>query len=66
MQGLAVVRGGSVGPWTASHCTVTAGVTIGRSCLIAANSAVTKSFSSGSMIAGVPGRLVRVILEESA
>ncbi|WP_421874973.1 acyltransferase [Marinoscillum sp.] len=44
------------GTWIGSQSSITAGVTIGRSCLIASGAVVTKSFSDGWIIGGVPAK----------
>ena len=35
------------------------GVTLGKNCIVGANSVVTKSFDAGSVVAGVPAKLLR-------
>lgn len=42
------------GTWVASHCVIAAGVVVGRSNLIAANSVVTRNTPDNSVQAGVP------------
>lgn len=51
----------SVGPlsWVGAGATVIEGVTIGKNCLIAAGSVVTKSVPDNSMMAGVPAKLIK-------
>ncbi len=48
----------AIGPgcWLASSVTVTAGVHIGRGCLICANAVVTKDVPDYAIMAGVPAR----------
>lgn len=46
------------GTWIASNVVITAGVTIGECCLIAAGSVVTKDFESFSIIGGVPAKKI--------
>ena len=38
------------------------GVSLGENCVVGANSVVTKSFESGSVIAGAPARLLRSVV----
>lgn len=45
--------------WIASHSVVLAGVTIGHGSVIAAGTVVTKSVPPYSIVAGVPGRVIR-------
>ena len=44
------------GTWIAANVTVTAGVSVGSSCLLAAGSVVTKDVSNGAMVGGVPAK----------
>jgi acetyltransferase-like isoleucine patch superfamily enzyme len=45
--------------WIGSKVTILDGVVIGDGCVIAAGAVVTKSIPSGSIIAGVPARVIR-------
>jgi acetyltransferase-like isoleucine patch superfamily enzyme len=47
------------GCWIGAKVTVTDGVKIGRRCVVAAGSVVTRSFPAHSVIGGVPARLIR-------
>ncbi|MFL5496256.1 MAG: acyltransferase [Gemmatimonadales bacterium] len=47
------------GSWLGINVSVLAGVTLGRNCVVAANSVVTTSFPDGSVIGGAPARLLR-------
>lgn len=47
--------------WLGEKCSVLKGVTLGSDCLVAAHAVVTKSFPSGSVVAGVPARLIRTL-----
>jgi acetyltransferase-like isoleucine patch superfamily enzyme len=47
------------GCWLGINVCVLAGVTLGRNCVVAANSVVTSSFPDGSVIGGAPARLLR-------
>ncbi len=49
------------GTWLGAHVTVTSGVTIGRGCLIAAGSVVTKNVPDDAVVGGVPGRILRTL-----
>lgn len=47
--------------WIGSKVTILDGVEIGDGCVIAAGAVVNKSFPSGSVIAGVPARIIQEI-----
>ncbi|MEM9202367.1 MAG: acyltransferase [Actinomycetota bacterium] len=44
--------------WLGQNAVVLKGVTLGERCIVAANAVVTKSYPDGSIIGGVPGRLL--------
>jgi len=46
------------GAWLATGCTVTAGVRLGRCCLVCANSVVTKDTPDHAIMAGTPARQI--------
>lgn len=48
--------------WIGSKVTILDGVTIGENCVIAAGSVITKSVESNSVVAGVPGRVLKKII----
>lgn len=50
--------------WIGSKVTVLDGVNIGDNCVIAAGSVVNRSFPAGSIIGGVPARLIRNYLKD--
>lgn len=50
--------------WICSSVTITAGVTIGKNCVIGAGSVVTKDIPDDSLAYGVPCQVVRKIDEE--
>lgn len=52
------------GTWVASGVTITAGVVVEKSCLVAAGSVVTKSFEKDSIIAGVPAKKIGNVSEK--
>ncbi|SDD39675.1 Hexapeptide repeat of succinyl-transferase [Mucilaginibacter pineti] len=45
--------------WVGAGVTILAGVTIGEGCVIAAGSIVTKTIAPHSVVAGVPGRILK-------
>lgn len=47
------------GTWLGSHCTITSNVKIGKGCLIAAGSVVTKDVEDHSVVGGVPAKLIK-------
>lgn len=51
--------------WIGAKVTVTDGVKVGRHCVIAAGSVVTRSFPDYAVIGGVPARLIRAIGEKA-
>jgi acetyltransferase-like isoleucine patch superfamily enzyme len=52
--------------WLGCNVTVLKGVSLGDSCVVGANAVVTTSFPAGSVLAGVPARVLkRLPIEES-
>ncbi|MEB6201983.1 acyltransferase [Mammaliicoccus fleurettii] len=47
------------GTWIAAHSTVKQGITIGRGCLVAANSSVTKNVNDYTVVGGVPAKFIK-------
>jgi acetyltransferase-like isoleucine patch superfamily enzyme len=47
------------GSWLGINVCVLAGVSLGRNCVVAANSVVTSSFPDYSVVGGIPARLIR-------
>ena len=48
--------------WIGEKATILAGVTVGRGAIVAANSVVTKDVPSGSVVAGVPAKVIRTMV----
>jgi serine acetyltransferase len=48
------------GCWLGERCVVPPGVTLGERCVVGAATVVTRSFRPGSVVGGVPARLIRV------
>lgn len=44
--------------WIAANCTITAGVRLGKGCIVGANSVVTKDVPPYAIVGGVPGRVI--------
>lgn len=47
--------------WIGANAVITAGVTIGRHCVVAAGSVVTHSVPDNSIVAGVPAKVIKTI-----
>lgn len=47
------------GCWLGERCFILPGVTLGDRCVVGAGAVVTRSFPAGSVVAGVPARLLR-------
>lgn len=52
------------GCWICSSVTICGGVTIGKNCIVAAGSVVTKDVPENSIVAGVPAKVIRQIDEK--
>lgn len=51
------------GTWIAAHATVVAGTSVGRGCLVAANSVAIKSYEDNCLISGVPAITIKDLSE---
>lgn len=51
------------GCWLGCNVTILKDVALGRKCIVAAGSVVTKSFPAGSLIGGIPAKLIRTVTE---
>jgi acetyltransferase-like isoleucine patch superfamily enzyme len=47
------------GCWLGEGCAILKGVELGRQCVVGANAVVTRSAPAGSMLAGVPARIIK-------
>lgn len=47
--------------WFGANCSIMPGVTIGKGCVIAAGSVVTKDVPDNSLVAGVPAKVIKTI-----
>lgn len=47
------------GTWLGAHTTITANVTIGQGCVVAANAVVTKDVPDFTMVGGVPAKFIK-------
>jgi acetyltransferase-like isoleucine patch superfamily enzyme len=54
------------GTWLAAHTTVRCGVTVGRGCIVAANSCVTADTPDDAIVGGVPARFIAVNTDGAA
>ena len=52
------------GTWLGANSTVVSGVTIGRGCLVAAGSVVTKDVPDYTVVGGVPARVIKTVTPE--
>ena len=50
--------------WLGSNVTVLPGVTIGEGAIVAAGAVVTKDVEPGTIVGGVPSKLIRKVSEE--
>ncbi|MBS7808575.1 DapH/DapD/GlmU-related protein [Variovorax sp. PCZ-1] len=67
LRPLSISQGIDIGDntWIANNVVITGGVTIGRSCIIAANSLVNQDFTEGTLVAGSPARAIKRFDAES-
>lgn len=52
------------GAWIGSRCIILSGVTVGKGALVAAGAVVTHDVPPDTLVAGVPARVVRSLLED--
>lgn len=53
------------GTWLGSHCVITLNVKIGKGCIIAAGSVVTKDVEDFCVVGGVPARIIKRLSEDT-
>jgi acetyltransferase-like isoleucine patch superfamily enzyme len=53
------------GAWLGSRCIILSGVSVGKGALVAAGAVVTHDVPPDTLVAGVPARVVRSLLEDS-
>ncbi|MYM60717.1 acetyltransferase [Vibrio sp. OCN044] len=51
--------------WLGEGVVITKGVQLGKNCIVAANSVVTKSFPKNSIVGGVPAKVIKFYDEDS-
>jgi maltose O-acetyltransferase len=54
------------GTWLCANTVITSGVTIGKGCVVAAGSVVTKDVPDYSVVGGIPARLIKTVTPEIA
>ena len=54
------------GVWVGANVTILPGVTIGDACIIAAGAVVTKDVPDGSVVAGVPAKVIKQVADEKS
>ena len=52
------------GTWLCANTVITSNITIGKGCLVAAGSVVTKDVPDYSMVGGVPAKLIKSVAPE--
>lgn len=52
----------NAGTWIASNVTITMGVIVGKGCIIAANSALSKDVDDYKMVGGVPAKFIKELI----
>lgn len=52
--------------WIGANAAILSNTILGDNCIVAAGAIVTRSFPSGSVVAGVPARLIRALTQHSS